>query len=173
MVNNKSNTRKKASVLDNDALLLVTPINKTHASAITTLKKAMALSERTEKALETAQGRAAVAKEKLTKARANAKEKKSDAAKTSAIRAGEAMSKVNETLAEKKQATKDVAIVLKQAANEVKAGIEKEEARQKAVMLFSNKWEKEYDRKMAAKAKPKTKTKAKKPSMKKAASESA
>ncbi len=183
MVNDKSNTRKKSTakkktgkaqakkkvaVLDNDALLLVTPINKNHAGAITALKKAMVLSERSDKALATAQGKVTAAKDKLAKVRANAKIKKTDAAKASAVRAGEALSKANEVLNEKQQATKAVAIVLKEAANEVRAGVAKEEARQKAVMVFSIKWEKEYDRNVLAKVKAKAKkTKAKKSSAKK------
>jgi len=192
MVDNKSNTRKKSAVkkktgkayakkkvlvLDNDALLLVKPINKGHAGTITALKKAMVLSERTEKALAAAQGKVATAKDKLAKARANAKAKKSDAAKSSAMRAGEALSKASEALGEKQQATKAVAIVLKEAANEVRAGIGKEEARQKALMAFSEKWEKEYDRNVIAKAKGKgkgkAKAKAKKPSAKKTVKKSA
>jgi len=157
-------------VLSHDQLLLVNPVNKEHGKAIATLKKAMTVSERSEKALAAAQDKVAVAKAKLDKARANAKTKKTEASKNAVMRGGEAIAKANSMLSEKQLAAKSAAVVTTEAASAVTAGIVKEKLKQKAVMAFADKWEKQYDRKVSAAAKAKAKkAKAKKSSAKKKA----
>lgn len=163
----KKGAVKKGSSNTFTALLSATPVNNDHGNAIKALKQAVTSFERAEKAVATTVNKLEQAKAKAAKARANAASRKTAAAKNAVIRAREAVAAANALLSEKKVNMKATKADIVDATTAIRLALRKESAKQRAISDFAVKWEKQYDRKMNAKAKLKKSAK-KKASAKKA-----
>ncbi|NOX28378.1 MAG: hypothetical protein GXP21_09395 [Gammaproteobacteria bacterium] len=135
---------RKAS-LSPEKVLAEDPINSAHKTAIAVATRAVKAEARANTLLAKAIAKKDSANERFEKATLNAKTKKTTAAKEAAVKARAKKSSSMDEIKAAKTTLTEASANTKAALHEIAVIKNKEEAKTKAVAVFTNKWEKAYD----------------------------